>query len=249
VISTMHRGPMTVDEALLRFEALRPRAELNRRLRVFLMEATAQLEAMRGHFDIARALISKATTSAQEDGLLVLLDTHTRPAAGCVELLGGDPEAAERVLRVACEGMDRVGELGFLSSVVPLLVDALWGLDRTDEALTMTERWHVDRLTVPEDADAHIGWRRVRAKLLARKGDFVEAERLGREAVAIAAGTDYLDAKASAVADLGEVLRLVGQPDESTARSQEGIGLFELKGNVAAADALRARIGAVDIDA
>lgn len=249
VISTMHRGPMPVDEALLRFDELRPRAELNRRLWVFLLETSAQLEAMRGHFDIAHALISQATASAQEDGLQVLLDTHTRPAAGYVDLLAGDLEAAERALRTACEGMERVGELSFLASVVPLLVDALFEQGRDDEALTMTERWHVDRLTVPEDVDAQIGWRRVRAKLLARKGDFVEAERLGHEAVTIAAGTDYLDATASAVADLGEVLRLAGQPNESAAKSHEAIRLYEAKGNVAAADKLRARVGEARIDA
>jgi class 3 adenylate cyclase/tetratricopeptide (TPR) repeat protein len=248
VISTMHRGPMPVEEALPRFDELRPRAALNRRLWVFLLETSAQLEAMRGHFDIARALISQATTSAQEHGLQVLLDTHTRPAAGYVDLLAGDPEAAERALRTACEGMERVGELSFLASVVPLLVDALFEQGRDDEALTMTERWHVDRLTVPEDVDAQIGWRRVRAKLLARKGDFIEAERLGHEAVTIAAGTDYLDATASAVADLGEVLRLAGQPNESAAKSHEAIRLYEAKGNVAAADKLRARVGEAQID-
>jgi class 3 adenylate cyclase/tetratricopeptide (TPR) repeat protein len=248
VLSTMHRGPMPVDEALLRFDELRPRAELNRRLWVFLLETSAQLEAMRGHFDIARAWISQATTSAQEHSLQVLLDTHTRPAAGYVELLAGNPEAAERVLRTACEGMERVGELSFLSSVVPLLVDALWEQGRNDEALMMTERWHVDRLTVPEDVDAQIGWRRVRAKLLAHMGDFVEAERLGHEAETIAAGTDYLDATASAVADLGEVLRLAGQPNESAAKSHEAIRLYEAKGNVAAVDKLRARIGEARID-
>ncbi len=106
---------------------------------------------------------------------------------------------------------------GFLSSVAPLLVEALFVQGRDEEALQLTERWPPERLTVPEDADAQVGWRRVRAKLLARRGDFEEAERLGREATAIASGTDYLDLHAQALADLAEVLRLAGKPEESAA--------------------------------
>ena len=70
----------------------------------------------------------------------------------------------------------------------------------------------------------------------------------GHEAETIAAGTDYLDATASAVADLGEVLRLAGQPTESAAKSHEAIRLYEAKGTVAAVDKLRARIGEARID-
>ncbi|MGZ5357235.1 MAG: ATP-binding protein, partial [Solirubrobacterales bacterium] len=119
VLATMHRGPMPVDNALVRIEELRPRAALNRRLRIAFLETSAQLEAMRGRFDAARDLVAQATASAQEHGLQVLLDSHTRPSAGSVELLAGDAVAAERELRLACEGMERAGELGFLSSVAP----------------------------------------------------------------------------------------------------------------------------------
>jgi tetratricopeptide (TPR) repeat protein len=75
----------------------------------------------------------------------------------------------------------------------------------------------------------------VRAKVLARRGEFEEAERLAREATARAASTDYLDLRARAAADLAEVLRLAGRPDESAAAVQEAIRLHEEKGNVAAA--------------
>ena len=77
----------------------------------------------------------------------------------------------------------------------------------------MTERWRADRLTDPEDADGQAQWRRVRAKALARSGDLIEAERLGREAVAIASATaDILNLRAEALGDLGEVLTLADRP-------------------------------------
>jgi tetratricopeptide (TPR) repeat protein len=158
-----------------------------------------------------------------------------RPAAGYIELLAGDAAAAERELRPACEGTERVGELGFLSSIVPLLIDALLAQGSDEEALQLTERWRPERLTVPEDADAQAGWRRVRAKVMARRGELEEAERLAREAVEIASRTDFLDDHADALADLGEVLRLSGRGEESAAARQEALRLYEQKGNIAAA--------------
>jgi len=69
------------------------------------------------------------------------------------------------------------------------LPEAVLAQGRDEEALQLTERWRADRLTVPEDADGQTQWRRVRAKILARIGELDEAQRLGRDAVAIAAGT------------------------------------------------------------
>ena len=103
----------------------------------------------------------------------------------------------------------------------------------------MTEGRRAEDIASPEDAEAQVGWRRVRAKLLARRGDLDEAERLGREAVAIASGTDYLDARAHAAADLGEVLRLAGRPQDSATALEEAIRLNDNKGNFVAAGRLR----------
>jgi class 3 adenylate cyclase/tetratricopeptide (TPR) repeat protein len=239
VLTAMHRGPMPVDEALGRFEEIRPRVGANRRLEIGLLETRAQLEAMRGSFGLARDLTSEARTLAEELGLQVLLDSHVRFGAGMVELLAGDAAAAEHELRPACEGLERVGELGLLASIAPLLVDAVLAQGRNQEALQLTERWTPERLTVPEDADAQVGWRRVRARALARQGDFDEADRLGREALRIAANTDFLDAHANATADLAEVLRLAGRPEESATTLDDAIRMHDQKGNLAAAGTLR----------
>ena len=112
----------------------------------------------------------------------------------------------------------------------------------------MTERWRPERLTVPEDVDAQVGWRRARAKLLARTGELDEAERLAREATALAAGTDFLDLRGQAAADLGEVLRLAGRPQESAAALAEALELFEEKGNFVAAERVRALLAEPVID-
>ncbi len=234
------RGPMPVDEALGRVEEIRSHAEANRRLEATLLQTRARLEAMQGRFDVARDLIVQAKAMAEELGLEVMLASGVGPAAGYVELLAGAASIAERELRPACERLERIGELGFLASTAPLLADALFVQGHDEEALRVTERWSSDRLTGPPDADAHIAWRRVRAKLLARRGDFEGGERLAREATALASRTDFLDARARAVADLGEVLRLAGRLEESAAAVQEAVRLYEQKGNVAAVAALAA---------
>ena len=126
---------------------------------------------------------------------------------------------------------------GYLASIAPWLVDALLAQGRDDEGLRLTEL--VEPRVVPEDVDGQVGWRRVRAKVLARRGDLEEAERLARDAAVIAARTDYLDLRAQAAADLAEVLRLAGQPRESESALEEAIRLHEDKGNVAAAGRLR----------
>jgi tetratricopeptide (TPR) repeat protein len=238
VLAVLYRGSTPVEQALERVAEIHLRAGTNRRLERASLAFRGTLEAMLGRFDVARDLIGRASALAEELGLEASPPTQAAIGTGDIELLAADPTAAERELRPACETLERIGELGYLASAAPLLADALYLQGRDDEALLLTERWAPERLTVPEDVDAQVGWRRVRAKLLARRGDFEAAERLAREATAGAARTDFLDLRARAVADLAEVLRLAGRSEESATAFQEAIRLYEQKGNIAAAAAL-----------
>jgi tetratricopeptide (TPR) repeat protein len=185
--------------------------------------------------------MAQAQTLGEEHGLATVLAAHKARDAGSIELFAGDGAAAERELAPACEFLERVGEFGYLSSVAPILADALYEQGRYDEALLATERWTPDRLTVPEDADAQAGWRRVRAKALARGGDLEEGERLAREAVEISERTEHVTLRAFVVADLGEVLALSGRADESAVATAEALRLYTLKGNIAGAALLADR--------
>jgi class 3 adenylate cyclase/tetratricopeptide (TPR) repeat protein len=232
-------GPTTVDQAIERVEQIRVGGEANRRLEVTLLRTRAQLEAMQGRFDAARDLLARAKALAEELGLELILAAGVAHQEGYVELLAGGAAAAERALRPACETLERIGDWGHLATLAPKLADALVinGGD-PEEALRLTEL--AERSATPGVADEDIGWRRVRAKLLARRGDLGEAERLAREATARAARTDLLDDRAQALADLAEVFRLGGRPEESAGALEEAIHLHEQKGNVVAAELLRA---------
>ncbi len=82
-------------------------------------------------------------------------------------------------------------------------------------------------------------WRGVEAKLLARRGDFAEAEALAREAVRLAGQTDALNQRARLALDLAEVLALAGRSEDATELVEEASSLYELKGNTPAADEAR----------
>ena len=237
VLQSILVGPMPVDEALRRFAELRPRAQSNRVLEMHFLRLLPRLEAMRGRFRVARDLVAQAKALAEELGLEIVL-ARIAVEAGSVELLAGDAAAAERELRAGCQALERMGDLNHLASVAPMLADALVLQGRDEEALLLTERWSAERLTVPEDADAQIRWRSVRAKVLARAGNVEAAEYVAHEATALAERTEYLDLHAQAVADLSEVLRRAGRPEEASTALREAIRLYEQKGNVVAAQRL-----------
>jgi class 3 adenylate cyclase len=234
-LATTVYGPTPAAEGLRRIAEIEVRAHGNSRLLTSCLRGRARFEAMQTHFATARGLLAEARTISEEHGLDVLVATHQRPTSGWVELLAGDVIAAERELRVGCEFLERIGELGYLSSAAPLLADALLAQGRDSEALEVTNRWPAERLTVPEDIDAQVGWRRVRAKALARLGDLDEAERLAREAVALASRTDFAEARSLATADLAEVLRRAGRRAEAEEALEQAIRLFEQKGDIASA--------------
>ena len=86
--------------------------------------------------------------------------------------------------------------------------------------------------------------RQARAKVLARRGEHAEAERLAREAVAIGATTEHLNAQGDANADLAEVLLLGGKADEAAAALEQALDRYERKGNLVMARRMRDRLAA-----
>lgn len=123
-------------------------------------------------------------------------------------------------------------EKGFLSTSAAYLGEAVLRQGRFDEA----ERYSAisQELGASDDLLNEAVWRALRAKVLAARGDFEQAESLARAAVEIAAGTDYLDVRAATWLDLAEVLRAAQRPEHETAAS-EALALYKLKGNIVGA--------------
>jgi len=234
VVSALTHGPTPEPVALLRIEELRRAEGLDPRFEVSALLSSGWLEGMQDRFEVARELVARGRELAQEFGMELTLLTEATICAGSIELLAGDGAAAEAALRPACERLEEIGEVGYLSSVSPLLADGLCVQGLDEEALAITDRWRADQLTVAEDIDAQAAWRRVRGKAFARVGELDEGERLAREAMKIAERTDHLPLRAWVMSDLAEVLRLAGRPDEAAGATREALRLCEAKGNLAA---------------
>jgi hypothetical protein len=239
VLTALVYGPTPVTEALARVQGMEVAASRNSQLQIHVLRVAGRLYAAQGSFGVARECISQARELADRLGLEAP-QAMIAAQAGAIELLAGEPGEAERELRSAYAALERIGHWGYITSVVPHLVDALLSQRHDGDGLRLTDVAAAN--SIPEDIDAQVGWRRARAKLLARRGDLIEAEQLGRVAMTMVERTDFLELRAQVRLDLAEVLDLGRRSDESAVLRNEALGLFEQKENLAAARPLRDRL-------
>ncbi len=184
--------------------------------------------AMLGRFDEARAILAdlRAELAERGGGITLALIVHDSLN---LELWAGDAAAAAELGAEGYRLLDELGEQSFLSTAAGKLAQALYALDRLEEA----DAWAgcAAELGASDDAVTQMLWRQVRAKVLARHGDTAEAERLVREAVAIGQETDVLDTQGDVYADLAEVLSLAGRPKEAAEALERALERYERKGN------------------
>jgi len=227
-------GPMPVPEAIRVCEEILAEPEQQRRNRASALRALAGLNAMAGDFDDAREFVAAHKALVQELGLRVTAASAAE-TYGIVEMLAGDPAAAERELSWGYGVLDEIGETQNFPDLAAKLADALYAQGHDERALALSEV--SERSTAPDDLSAGVQWRAVRAKLLARQGDSETAEALAREAVALASETDFLVLHGDALMDLAQVLRTNGRDAGSVVL--EALQLYEQKGNVVAAERAR----------
>jgi tetratricopeptide (TPR) repeat protein len=209
----------------------------------FLRRERAQALAMLGRFDEARAILAEARAELAERGWGIQLAVTVCHAAVDVELLAGDPAAAAELGEEGCRLLEELGERSFLSTAAGKLGQALYALDRLEEADAWAGR--AAELGASDDVFTQMLWRQVRAKVLARRSEHAEAERLAREAVALGEKTDMIDAQGDAYADLAEVLLLAGKADEAAAALEHALARYERKGNLVSAQRVRTRLAAL----
>jgi class 3 adenylate cyclase/tetratricopeptide (TPR) repeat protein len=188
----------------------------------------ARVAAHRGDLEEARRFVELASAITREEGSLLprAVDCISR---AMVEMLAGDLPAAEEVLRNGYAQLEEMGGTGPRVNVATLLARVRLQRNRNDDAEELTRT--CERLAAPDQADAQIKWRSIRAIAVARRGEHNEAEQLAREAVYLAGKTDQLDSRAEAHVDLAEVLLLGGRGREAAHELERAIALFQEKGN------------------
>ena len=167
---TLYWGPLPLEVVERRSREALAEAE---RSGVASLAATAyrvlaRVAAHRGDLDEARRFVEAATAITREEGSLLprAVDCISR---AMVDMLAGDLPAAEEVLRNGYGQLEEMGGTGPRVNVATLLARVRLQRNRNDDAEELTRT--CERLAAPDQADAQIKWRSIRAIAVARRGE------------------------------------------------------------------------------
>jgi DNA-binding SARP family transcriptional activator/tetratricopeptide (TPR) repeat protein len=195
--------------------------------------------ALRARFEEARAAISHAIDLYEQMGM-ALHGAGTTYGLAEVELLAGDPAAAEAAVRPGYDAFTEIGEKSFRSGGAVHLARAIFAQGRYDEV-----EHFVEVMRTEGGPQEELEWRAIRAKLLARSGAGDEALRLAHEAVELSRRGDGALHKPRFLTDLAEVQLLLGHTRNAIVAIEEALRLHELKQNRPGADHARGLLASV----
>jgi tetratricopeptide (TPR) repeat protein len=234
IVLALYMGPTPAPEATRRItEISQGLGDAPSYARAAVDSYLACLKALRGDVDGARALLVVATDILQELGLSWWLASIRGQAAGAVEMLAGSPAAAEAEFRSSYEDLKKMGDIGGLATVAARLAEALYVQRLYEEAEHLTHE--CETISACTDLASQVWWRGTRAKVLARRGLFDEAEGLALDAVARAAKSDDLNMHGDVLMGLAEILGLMNRHAEAAAAAGRALDLYKTKGNIVSA--------------
>jgi class 3 adenylate cyclase/tetratricopeptide (TPR) repeat protein len=239
-------GPTPVPVAIEECEALLAAGMSDRQGEALVRFSLASLVAMSGDFAGARGLCREARATLEDLGAVVV-GAATSLTSGRIELLAGNPTAAEQELRRDHELLLELGELYYRPLVTAMLAQALCVQGRWHEAGELATA--AAELAGEDDVEPQALWRSVQSKVLAAQGDLDAGVALSREAVALLEGTDAVFVKVEALLDLGEVLHLAQRDDDArdaAERARELCALKQITVEVNRLEALVSSLEAVD---
>ncbi len=225
-------GPTSAQEGISQLGEMLGESDVTLRDRLSILPSFAALHAMRCDADQTRALAAEAAQIQERLGGQGLAGEAVGNWLGPALAMIGDTDAAIELLRANCDSHRRRQATGVLSTLAAnlgdVLVDAGVNLDEAD-ALCDESR----RFTGPDDVDAQILWRTVRAKLLRRAGRPDQALPFAEEAIAYAEQTDWLNGLADALALAASVHDQTGSPAKANELRARALALYQQKGNLA----------------
>jgi tetratricopeptide (TPR) repeat protein len=160
-----------------------------------------------------------------------------------MELQAGNAQIAYDTLAAGDEHLASTFETGYRSTMVGLRAQAALELGREDEALDFADE--TERIAAVDDFEPRSRQRLVRARVLARRGDFERADELLREAMEIIEPTDYVILQLDLAFARAEVDRLAGRPEAERVVLEAALSVAELKQNLVAVDRMRARLAEI----
>ncbi len=221
-------GPTTVDDAIARIDDMQTQAAGALRLEASLWAWGGYLRAMRGEIEEGRRRYHRSRHTLEELGMRFALAHGSVIAAG-VELLAGDPVAAEQVLREGFTDLEAMGAPAAASTVAAWLAHALADQQRWDETIDMAR--NSQALAAPDDIVSQVVWRGACVRGLAATGNLEEVETLADEAVALARGADDPRMLGQALVALSVARLAMGREQEATAALLEAREAYAAKGD------------------
>jgi ATP/maltotriose-dependent transcriptional regulator MalT len=189
------------------------------------------LRALEGNLADARLLLAAARSHYEETGNESGVLTTWSPYFIVVEAIAGNLAAATEAGSWCVERLLAAGDLAHAASHAALLADVLLDAGENDAAEPYVRL--AEEHALPSDVYVQFLSRAARARLLARSGETDAAEKLGRDAVAVASLTDALLDRARAHLALAEARQLAGRATEARAEAAEARKLLRKKGATA----------------
>jgi tetratricopeptide (TPR) repeat protein len=223
--------------ALADSERLGPRVELG------AIDLLAMFAEAQGRFEEALDRDEQLLMRIAELGMEVL-HLGNLMDVGHINLLAGDPVAAEQALRRGWVGLGELGEHGFRSTLGAMLGWALVELDRLDEAEQIVSE--AAEIGSSEDFVTTMYVLTTRARIASRRGKHKRAVALATEAVAVVDAAEYVGLHIESRLALGLVLIRADRPDEARATLVDALGRAEKKGALALGRRARDLLAEID---
>ena len=240
-LAVLH-GPMPVRRGISVIGELIQSVEGDRSTQAVMMLFLSQLLAMDSRIDEAREEYRRAKVLFDELGDSVLAASTSTDAA-LVEVMAGDLDEAEALLRRDDADLQALGESSLRSSVLGLLAHVLVRKDEIEDAERAARE--AASLASPDDLDAQVDWRSTLARCLAARGDFDGAIPFSGEAVALTDGTTAPIRRAGALTDSAIVLAAAGRAAEAADAATAALEIQDAKGNLVGADEVRRLLASI----
>jgi hypothetical protein len=247
LVGVLQEMTVPADVAIVRAERYLEAASGDPWAEAAILNPLALLYGYAGRFADARTAITRARSAQGRCGAKIE-SAISAAQAGEIEMLAGDPAAAEAKLKEGCDALRAMGEREYLSSVLSVLAKAEYALGRLGEAYQLTEE--AEALAVADDLDAQVRWRATRAMVLAQRGQFTAARQLVGQAEALIAPTSWAEAElqAAVLVAKAEVAKLAGAPAEAAASLRTALRIYEDRRVVPLADRTRAALASLPTD-
>ncbi len=236
-------GPMPVAEAAARCRELRDGVVDDRVLEAVITRCLSALAAMKGDFETASASWRSADSVLNDVNMMVSSSVSRRIAADARAFAGDRDGAMDELetrwlaFRDTFGGAPDQHALQAAYRLAHLYCDdGRWADAEECAAFHAEITWQGNYFT-------EIYYRlSATARLEAHRGELGKALELGEQAVEITERCDLSNSRARVWLALAEVRRAAGQPHEAEAAVAAALELYEAKGNVAAAEGIRATV-------